>query len=118
MEIKLMLNPDISLPPPTSRIDAIEDILAERECQDKTWGRRFDDKNTINDWAAYANIYLSRATSMKATPVEQRVGVIKAATLLVGALEAFDRNNGFAPRHYDPENPAMTKPLDMSRVRA
>jgi hypothetical protein len=31
----------------------------------------------------------------------QREGILKAATILVAALEAFDRNNGFAPRHYE-----------------
>jgi len=79
----------------------IDAVVAEREYQDKKWGRAFDDKNTVNDWAAYANIYLSNATTMKATPTEQRAGVLKAATLLIAALQAFDRNSGFPNRHYD-----------------
>lgn len=79
----------------------IDAVVAEREYQDKKWGHAFDDKNTVNDWAAYANIYLSNATTMKATAAEQRAGVLKAATLLIAALEAFDRNGGFPNRHYD-----------------
>lgn len=48
---------------------------------------------------------------------EQRNGMLKAATLLVGAVQSFDRNQGFPPRHYDPENPQMTVPADPSRSR-
>jgi hypothetical protein len=118
MQLILALNPDITSPLPTSRVNVIEKIIAEREYQQKTWGTEFDDNNTLNDWVTYAVIYLGRAASMKATPVEQYSGVLKAATLLVGALEAAERNDGFAPRHYDPENPEMTEPLDLSRVRA
>jgi hypothetical protein len=92
--------------------------MLERERQEyKTWGFTFDKANTINDWAAYANIYLGKATSIKATPVEQRVNILKAATLLIGALETFDLNGGFAPRHYDPEHANPTIPIDQTRVR-
>ena len=94
------------------RLQVLNDIAGEREYEDRTWGSPFDDKNTVNDWSAYANIYLSDATRMKATPEEQRKGVLKAATLLVAAVEAFDRNKGFMPRHYDPENPNRTVPLE------
>ncbi len=95
----------------------LEDILAERAYQDKVWSTAFDDKNTINDWVAYASIYMGQAASMKALPHEQRNGMLKAATLLVGAVQSFDRNQGFPPRHYDPENPQMTVPADPSRSR-
>ncbi len=95
------------------------EVVLERERQDlKTWGTAFDDSNTINDWAAYTNIYLARATSMKATPAEQRTGILKAAAILVAALQAFDSNEGFLPRHYDPENPEATIPIDPTRARA
>jgi len=80
----------------------LEEIKKERSYQDFKWGTAFDNKNTVNDWATYANIYLSKATTMKATPTEQRDGILKAATLLIAAIEAYDRNNSsFPKRHYD-----------------
>ena len=79
----------------------LTEIRSERLYQDTKWGTKFDDANTINDWAAYANIYMSNATTMKATHQEQRAGMIKAATLLIASIECFDRNNGFPKRHYD-----------------
>jgi hypothetical protein len=96
----------------------LEKVIGEREYEDAIWGMAFDDKNTLNDWAAYAVTYLGKAVSMEATPDEQYRNVLKTATLLMASLEAFDRNGGFVPRHYDPENPNMTKPLDLSRVRS
>jgi hypothetical protein len=82
-------------------VSVLQEVEAERTYQDSKWGHAFDDNNTVNDWAAYANIYLSNATTMKATTAEQRAGVLKAATLLVAAVESFDRNSGFPARHYD-----------------
>lgn len=94
------------------------EVTEERAYQDrKAWGKAFDDRNTVNDWAAYTNIYLARATSMKATPAEQRTGILKAAAILVAALQTFDSNEGFLPRHYDPENPEATIPIDPTRAR-
>jgi len=79
----------------------LDEVRAEREYQDRKWGTAFDDKNTVNDWGAYAGIYIANATTMKATPAEQRAGILKAATLLIAAIEACDRNGGFPNRHYD-----------------
>jgi hypothetical protein len=107
---------EVPVPYYTARV--LAEVLSERSYQNKTWGTAFDDKNTLNDWVAYAVIYLGQAARMKAPPDEQRKGILKAATLLVGGIEAFDRNNGFAPRHYDPENPGMTVAADPSRGRA
>jgi len=77
------------------------EIKAERDYQDGKWGHGFDDKNTVNDWMTYINIYGSKATTMGATKEEQRKQMLKVAAIAVAACEAFDRNNGFAPRHYD-----------------
>jgi len=79
----------------------VDQILAERDYQDQKWGTDFDNRNTVNDWATYTNLYLGRATSMGATKETQRLGILKAAAILVAALETFDRNDGFANRHYD-----------------
>lgn len=79
----------------------LEEIRRERERQDKLWGTAFDDRNTINDWAAYIGQYNGQAIDMLNSPVEQRIALVKVAALAVAALEAFDRNDGFPPRHYD-----------------
>lgn len=78
-----------------------QEIQTEREYQDSKWGTKFDDKNTVNDWGTYINLYLGRATTMGASTQEQRLGLIRTASLAVAAIEAFDRNNGFPARHYD-----------------
>jgi hypothetical protein len=79
----------------------IEELIAERTYQDARWGTDFDDKNTLNDWISYTNQYITKGAGIGASSEDQRKYVLKAATILVAALEAFDRNNGFPPRHYD-----------------
>lgn len=79
-----------------------QDIEAELEYAHKKWGFEFDSKNTLNDWAAYTNIYLSRATEMNATKEVQRKNLIKAAGLLVSAIAWLDSGT-MPPRHYDKE---------------
>lgn len=87
---------------PNTRPQIFADIEKERAYQDEKWGTQFDDRNTINDWAAYITLYLGeRATKMGRTPAEQREGLVKVATLAIAAIETFDRNQGFPPRHYD-----------------
>lgn len=79
----------------------LDEIKAEREYQNGKWGVVFDDKNTVNDWGAYINVYLSRALTMLAGPGEQREALVQVASLAVAAVETFDRNTGFPARHYD-----------------
>lgn len=83
----------------------LEAIKTEREYQDTKWGTTFDDKNTLNDWAAYIGIYTAKATDMGNAhfPEMQRKALLKVATLAVAALETMDRNGGFPARHYDPK---------------
>jgi hypothetical protein len=93
--------------------EILDQIRAEREYQDENWGTEFDDKNTLNDWSTYVNIYMAQASVMTATSEEQRKNLLKAATLLVAAVETFDRNDGkFAPRHYEDRVPAGIRPGD------
>lgn len=80
----------------------VQQIKEEREYQAK-WGNNFDDKNTANDWATYIAQYLTEGTRIK-DPRPMREAFLKAAALAVAALETFDRNNGFAPRHYDKQS--------------
>jgi hypothetical protein len=86
----------------------IKDLEAERAYASKYWDPDFDACNTVNDWATYVMIYLSRATKMRGReePPEQqrarqRSAMVKAASLCISALEAFDEANGFPDRHYD-----------------
>lgn len=80
-----------------------DEIREERTYQDEKWGTEFDDKNTLNDWCTYIVMYLGKAAYMGSPKEAQRSFFLKVAALAVAALEAFDRNNGFAPRHYDKE---------------
>ena len=84
-----------------SRTSIFTEIEAERAYQDSKWGIEFDDKNTINDWVTYLNIYAAAATKIGQSKAAQRAQLLKVATLAVATLETFDRNDGFAPRHYD-----------------
>lgn len=83
------------------RSNIFQEINKERDYQDSKWGIDFDNENTINDWATYINIYLAKATSFGVSKKDQRKFMIKVAALSVAALETFDRNGGFADRHYD-----------------
>jgi len=87
----------LTVPIPLCR--ALNEIAVERQYQDEMWGSEFDDKNTVNDWITYMARYASNAGT--ATPAGQRVALVKVAALAVAAVEAFDRNEGFPPRHYE-----------------
>lgn len=76
-------------------------IAKERAYQEGKWGSKFDDKNTLNDWLAYIAGYGARASNIDVDKIVQRAAMVKVAALAVAALETFDRNGGFAPRHYD-----------------
>lgn len=82
-----------------------EELKVERNYQDQKWGHDFDDKNTLNDWLTYINIYGAKAAAMDVSKEDQRKYMVKVAALAVAALETFDRNDGFAPRHYDQKQP-------------
>lgn len=100
-----------------SRRTILNEIRAERKYQDENWGTEFDDRNTLNDWSTYVNIYMAQASAMTATPKEQRENMLKAATLLVAAIETFDRNGTFAPRHYEDRVPAGMRPGDEAGIQ-
>lgn len=83
-----------------TRQEIFQKIQAERDYQDQKWGTEFDDQNTINDWVAYINQYASKATA-EDTSGNMVVYLIKVAALALAAIEAHERNKGFALRHYD-----------------
>ena len=78
-----------------------EYVKAELLYANDKWGTDFDDKNTLNDWINYIVIYLGHAGSMGTPKAEQRVAMIKALGLCMSAIDSFDRNDGWAPRHYE-----------------
>ena len=90
----------------------LDEIRAEREYQNGEWGTEFDDKNTLNDWVTYIANYASQAAGMETPPEDQRKNMLKVATLAVAAVESFNRNGQFAPRHYEDRVPAGTRPGD------
>lgn len=83
-----------------SREKIFAQIEAERSYQDAKWGTAFDDKNTVNDWVVYIGQYAGDAARMNIQPQDSREKLLKVAALAVAALETFDRNGGFAARHY------------------
>jgi hypothetical protein len=73
------------------RSDILDMIKAERERQLDLPGSELDANNTPNDWIAIASYYLSqearRATTVQSRQVEFEKELIKAAAVIVAALE-------------------------------
>lgn len=80
--------------------EILDEVAAEREYALKKWGEEFDDKNTLNDWAVYINIYLSKALAMGASKEDVEKNLTKALGLVVSALIRV-KEDTLAPRHYD-----------------
>lgn len=80
----------------------IDSVVAEAEYAYNKWGVKFDDKNTLNDWAAYINIYVAETTRMNVAgdPEFQYAQLIKAANLALTAAYRV-RTKTVAPRHYE-----------------
>lgn len=80
--------------------ETADEIVAEVERAEKMWGTDFDSKNTLNDWAAYINIYLGKAAVMGASKDEVVKNLRKAAGLTLTVLR-WTEADALAPRHYD-----------------
>jgi len=77
------------------------EMLAEQVTAERRWTLDFDDKNTLNDWVIYITQYASSAAKFGNTKEETRDQLIKAGGLVIAALKALERNDGFPKRHYD-----------------
>lgn len=77
------------------------DIEKELQRAQHLWGTEFDSKNTLNDWVAYITMYAGDAAKIKTPPSEAEQKLLKAAGLVISALENFRANGQFAPRHYE-----------------
>ena len=75
--------------------DKILDMISkERTRQGSLPGSEYDQKHSQNDWIAISTMYLSRAASRKHLPTsreEYQDGLIKAAAVILAALEHSDR---------------------------
>lgn len=83
----------------------VEEVKRAREM----WGIAFDEKNTLNDWITYVNIYLSKAASMGIPAEEVKKNVRKAAGLVLSALYHAE-NDILAQRHYDGQQRPASSP--------
>lgn len=73
-----------------------EEISNERDRHYNLPGSEFDQRHTMNDWIAIGAQYLTRSADRKHTKsdkVEQRDSLIKAAAVIVAAIEHLDRQN-------------------------
>ena len=77
-----------------------EEVASEIERANKKWGTDFDEQNTLNDWLVYAMIYLGKAGQVDKTEDEQRKALIKAAGLVINAINWLDSGD-MPKRHYD-----------------
>jgi hypothetical protein len=84
----------------TPRGEVFSIVAQEIERAEKEWGHEFDKKNTLNDWVAYAQIYVGKAVEMGATQENIEKNLRKAAGILISALVQ-QKVTGFAPRHYE-----------------
>lgn len=82
----------------------INTVIYEAAYAYKKWGTDFDNKNTLNDWAAYISIYAGEAVRMDhaGDPEAQYAKLIKVANLALTAAYRV-RMGTIAPRHYDPD---------------
>lgn len=73
----------------------LSEISGERDRQFDLPGSEFDQLHSMNDWIAIAAQYLTRCADRKHTKsnkTEQRESLIKAAAVIVAAVEHLDRS--------------------------
>lgn len=89
--------------------DVFSDVMEETLRARAMWRAEFDNQNTLNDWIAFTNIYLGKASSMGASKEEVVRGLRKAAGLVMNALVRAE-NDMLAPRHYDGKQRPVSPP--------
>lgn len=83
-----------------NRAEIMNLVRLEMERAETQWGHDFDNKNTLNDWAAYMVIYLGKALEMEATPETIMKNLRKAAGITIATLVQYE-SAGIAARHYE-----------------
>lgn len=79
-----------------TREDILSEISGERDQQYHLPGSEYDQLHSMNDWIAIAAQYLTRSADRKhskSVHSEQRDSLIKAAAVIVAAIEHLDRNH-------------------------
>jgi len=92
-----------------NRAEIMNLVRLEMERAEAQWGHDFDNKNTLNDWNAYVDIYKSRALEMGATPETIIKNLRKAAGILIATLVQYE-SAGIAARHYDGQDRPKSLP--------
>jgi hypothetical protein len=95
-----------------NRAEVLDQVRRETERAETQWGHEFDNKNTLNDWGAYALIYLGKALEMGADPETVVKNLRKSAGLLISALVQYE-SAGIAARHYD----GQEKPKSLPEIK-
>jgi len=78
----------------SSRETLLAEISGERDRQYNLPGSEYDQMHSMNDWIAIAAQYLTRSADKKHTksdPADQRDSLIKAAAVIVAAIEHLDQ---------------------------
>jgi hypothetical protein len=78
------------------REKVLAEILAERDRQFNLPGSEFDQHHSMNDWVAISAQYLTRSVDRKHTSIDQsdqRRSLIKAAAVVLAAIEHLDQKN-------------------------
>ena len=85
-----------------ARTKILTEIDTEQAYALTQWGEKFDEENTINDWAAYITKYVGNAIDFLnvGNPEQQKIKLIKAANLAINAAAHIEAGK-VAPRHYD-----------------
>ena len=94
-----------------SFVDVEAEVMAEVNRARHMWGIENDSNNTLNDWIAFINIYLGKASSMNAPRAVMIRDLRKAAVLAISALFHAE-NDRLAPRHYD----GCPRPLSLPEI--
>ena len=87
----------------------IEQIELEMDRANNMWGKDFDDKNTLNDWIAFINYYLSKAVAMGISKEDREKYMRKACGLAINTFIRV-RTNSLAPRHYENQTRPISPP--------
>lgn len=80
----------------------LDDVNAEIIKAQNKWGPKFDEQNTLNDWAAFISMYATDAAKISIQDNSDEIyrKLIKTAGLAVSAAY-YVRSGQVSPRHYD-----------------
>jgi len=92
-----------------NRAEVLNLVRLEMERAETQWGHEFDNRNSLNDWAACMVIYLGKALEMGATPETVMKNLHKAAGITLATIVQYE-SAGIAARHYDGQDRPQSLP--------